>query len=41
MWNATELKWTLFCLQGSHDLMKYSYEHNKSNFAQKVDGESS
>lgn len=41
MWNAAELKWTLFCLQVSHDLMKYSYEQNKLDFAQKIDYESS
>lgn len=40
MWNAAELKWTLFCLQGSPDLMKCSYEQNKSDFAQKIGNES-
>lgn len=40
MWNVAELKWTLFCLQGSHDLMKYSYKQDKSDFAQKTDNES-
>ena len=41
MWNAAELKWTLFYLKGSHDLMKCSFEQNKSDFTQKIYHENS